>query len=71
MREACPRGAVKMTADCIPNMVSEFLVCGEGYIIALDRNLGEFLIASASEAGEDIGSYGLSKDPKELHFKIS
>lgn len=45
--------------------------CGKGWLIALERTLEVFLIASAKEIGMDLESYDLSEDAKELHSQIS
>ncbi len=37
----------------------------------MDRNLEEFLIASAKESGIDVESYGLSRNAREMHHQIS
>ncbi len=45
--------------------------CGRGWTVALERNLEEFLLASARESGIDVESYGLSRDVREMHHQMS
>ncbi len=45
--------------------------CGNGWVVALEGNLEEFLVASARQAGIRLEDYGLSSDPRRLHSLIS
>ncbi len=45
--------------------------CGHGWVVALEKNLEEFLVASARESGIRLEDYDLSSNPKRLHGQIS
>ncbi|RDD53692.1 MAG: hypothetical protein BA066_03270 [Candidatus Korarchaeota archaeon NZ13-K] len=66
-----PRKCEEDHARSLPQYGIRVFRCGRGWIVALDRNLEEFLLASARESGIDIESYGLSRDVREMHHQIS